>query len=74
MLAWRENISDTYGFIGGQPRLQWRALLRRDAGPAVTVLDPTTYVNHKVEEMCKAAQGIHTPLGKAVLAFHRRWG
>jgi Family of unknown function (DUF5681) len=31
-------------------------------------------VNHKVEEMCKAAQGLDTPLGKAVLAFHRRWG
>jgi hypothetical protein len=36
--------------------------------------DPTTYVNHKVEEMCKAAQGLDTPLGKAVLAFHNRWG
>jgi hypothetical protein len=35
--------------------------------------DPTTYVNHKVEEMCKAARGIDSPLGEAVLAFHRRW-
>jgi hypothetical protein len=39
-----------------------------------TARDPTTYVNHKVEEMCKAAQGLDTPLGKAVLAFHKRWG
>jgi hypothetical protein len=36
--------------------------------------DPTTYVNHKAEEMCKAVRGLDTPLGKAVLAFHRRWG
>jgi hypothetical protein len=36
--------------------------------------DPTTYVNHKVEEMCKAARGINSPLGEAILAFHRRWG
>ena len=36
--------------------------------------DPSTYVNHKVEEMCKAASGIDSPLGEAVLAFHRRWG
>ena len=36
--------------------------------------DPTDRVNHKVEEMCKAARGIYTPLGEAVLAFHRRWG
>jgi hypothetical protein len=36
--------------------------------------DPTTYVNHKVEEMCKAVKGLDTPLGKAVLAFHKRWG
>jgi len=37
-------------------------------------LEPGTYVNHKVEEMCKAASGIYSPLGEAVLAFHRRWG
>ena len=36
--------------------------------------DPTTYVNHKSEEMCKAARGIYSPLGEAVLALHRRWG
>ena len=33
-----------------------------------------TYVNHKAEEMCKAARGIDSPLGEALLAFHRRWG
>ena len=36
--------------------------------------DPSTYVDHKVEEMCKAARGIYSPLGEAVLAFQRRWG
>jgi hypothetical protein len=36
--------------------------------------DPTTYVNHKSEEFCKAAQGIPTALGEAILASHRRWG
>ena len=36
--------------------------------------DPTAYFNHKVEEMCKAARGIYTPLGEAVLEFDRRWG
>ena len=35
--------------------------------------DPTTYVNHKGEEFCKAVQGIPTPLGEAILASHRRW-
>ena len=39
-----------------------------------TARDSTTYVNHKVEEMCKAAQGLDSPLGEAVLAFHKRWG
>ena len=34
----------------------------------------TDYVNHKVDEMCKAAKGIDSPLGEALLAFHRRWG
>jgi hypothetical protein len=36
--------------------------------------DPTTYVNYKAEEMCKAAKGIDSPLGEALLAFHKRWG
>jgi hypothetical protein len=34
----------------------------------------TDYVNHKVDEMCKAAKGIDSPLGEALLAFHKRWG
>jgi hypothetical protein len=36
--------------------------------------DPSTYVNHKSEQFCKAAAGVPTPLGEAILAFHRRWG
>jgi hypothetical protein len=36
--------------------------------------DPSTYVNHEVEEFCKALQGIPTPLGEAVLAHYQRWG
>src|SRR6202165_1457421 len=35
--------------------------------------DPTTYVNHKGEELRKAVMGIPTPLGEAILASHRRW-
>ena len=35
--------------------------------------DPSTYVNHKSEELCKAVKGIRTPLGEAILASHRRW-
>jgi hypothetical protein len=35
--------------------------------------DPTTYVNHKGEEFCKAVKGIPTPLGEAILASHHRW-
>jgi Family of unknown function (DUF5681) len=36
--------------------------------------DPSTYVDHKSEEFCKAVTGILTPLGEAILASHRRWG
>lgn len=36
--------------------------------------DPSTYVNYKSQEFCKAAAGIRTPLGEAILASHRRWG
>uniref|UniRef100_UPI001AEC925C hypothetical protein n=1 Tax=Bradyrhizobium japonicum TaxID=375 RepID=UPI001AEC925C len=61
------------------PPTDLRGAVRRRRGillvPAsANARDPTTYVNHKVEEMCKAAKGIDTPLGKAVLAFHKRWG
>src|SRR4051794_19910088 len=36
--------------------------------------EPGTYVNHKAEEFTKAVKGIDSPLGEALLAFHRRWG
>lgn len=39
-----------------------------------TAREPGTYVNYKTEEFCKAAGGISTPLGEALLASHRRWG
>ena len=39
-----------------------------------TARDPSTYVDHKTEEFCKAAAGIPTPLGEALLASYRRWG
>ena len=39
-----------------------------------TAEDPSTYVDHKSEEFCKAVRGIPTPLGEAILAGHRRWG
>ena len=35
--------------------------------------EPSTYVDHKYEEYCKAVAGIRTPLGEAILASHRRW-
>ena len=35
--------------------------------------EPGTYVDHKAEEFTKAVKGIHSPLGEALLAFHRRW-
>ena len=38
-----------------------------------TAQDPSTYVNHKSEEFCKAVSGIPTALGEAILASHRRW-
>jgi hypothetical protein len=36
--------------------------------------DPSTYVNHKIEEFCKAARGEATPLGEALRAGVKRWG
>jgi len=39
-----------------------------------TAQDPSTYVNHKAEEFCKAVRGIPTALGEAIRASHRRWG
>ncbi len=35
--------------------------------------EPGTYVDHKAEEFIKAAKGEYSPLGEALLAFHRRW-
>ena len=35
--------------------------------------EPGTYVNHEAEEFMKAARGEYSPLGEALLAFHRRW-
>jgi hypothetical protein len=35
--------------------------------------EPGTYIDHKAEEFMKAAKGEYSPLGEALLAFHRRW-
>ena len=35
--------------------------------------EPGTYVDHKAEEFMKATKGVHSPLGEALLAFHKRW-
>jgi hypothetical protein len=49
---------------------EWTA--RADERNAVAQ-DPSTYVDHKSAEFCKAVKGIPTPLGEAILASHRRW-
>ena len=52
------------------PAEEWRA---KEEARTADAQDPTTYVNHKGEEFCKAVKGIPTPLGEAILASHRRW-
>jgi hypothetical protein len=35
--------------------------------------EPGTYVDHKAEKFMTAAKGEYSPLGEALLAFHKRW-
>ena len=54
----------------GLPAEEWKA---KEEARTADAQDPTTYVNHKRDEFCKAVKGIPTPLGEAILASHRRW-
>jgi hypothetical protein len=67
-----------------RPRKSWKAVssspaalspeefIAKDEARNANAQDPTTYVNYKAEEMCKAAKGIDSALGEALLAFHNR--
>jgi hypothetical protein len=54
----------------GLPAEEWKA---KEEARTADAQDPTTYVNHKGEELRKAVKGIPTPLGEAILASNRRW-
>jgi Family of unknown function (DUF5681) len=74
----RSKISPTQdrpegGFLLVPPKISEEEFIAEMEAANANARDPTTYVNHKSEEMCKAAQGIYSPLGEAVLACHRRW-
>lgn len=74
----RSKISPTQdkqegGFLLAPAELSRAEFIAKMQAENANARDPTTYVNHKSEEMCKAVQGIYSPLGEAVLAFHRRW-
>ena len=62
------------GFLLAPADLSTEEFIAEEEARNANAQDPTTYVNHKAEEMCKAAKGIDSPLGEALLAFHKRWG
>jgi hypothetical protein len=64
------------GFMLAPADLPKQEFIAQEEARNANAQDPsdTDYVNHKVDEMCKAAKGIDSPLGEALLAFHRRWG
>jgi Family of unknown function (DUF5681) len=64
------------GFLLAPADLSKQEFIAQEEARNANAQDPsdTDYVNHKVDEMCKAAKGIDSPLGEALLAFHRRWG
>jgi hypothetical protein len=64
------------GFMLAPADLSKQEFIAQEEARNANAQDPsdTDYVNHKVDEMCKAAKGIDSPLGEALLAFHRRWG
>ena len=66
----------TNGFMLAPADLSKQEFIAQEEARNANAQDPsdTDYVNHKVDEMCKAAKGIDSPLGEALLAFHRRWG
>jgi hypothetical protein len=53
--------------------LSTEELIAKEEARTADTQDPTTYINHKGEEFCKAVRGIPTPLGEAILANYRRW-
>jgi hypothetical protein len=57
------------GFLLITAALSPEEFIAKEEARNANAQDPTTYVNYKAEEMCKAAKGIDSPLGEALLAF-----
>ena len=75
----RAKVSPSQGKLEGgillaPAELSREEFIAQEEARNANAQDPTTYVNHKVEEMCKAARDVYCPPGEALLAFHRRWG
>jgi hypothetical protein len=62
------------GLLVVEPVLTEAEFLEAEEKRNADARDPSTSVNHKAQEFCKAAAGVPTPLGEAILASRRRWG
>jgi hypothetical protein len=69
-----QDEQEGVGFLLAPAEVSLEEFLAEEEARNANAREPGTYVDHKTEEMCKAARGIRTPLGEAVRAFHKRWG
>ncbi|MEA2876749.1 MAG: hypothetical protein QOF14_1945 [Hyphomicrobiales bacterium] len=56
------------------PALTEEEWLARASVRNATAVEPGTEVNVETEKFCKAARGEPSPLGEALLAFHKKYG
>ena len=62
------------GFLVVPTDVSTQEFIEEEEARTANAQEPGTYVDHKAEEFIKAVQGIGSPLGEALLVFHRRWG
>jgi hypothetical protein len=61
------------GFMLAPADLSKQEFIAQEEARNANAQGPGTYVDHKAEEFMKATKGVHSPLGEALLAFHKRW-
>jgi hypothetical protein len=68
-----EPEPDAGGFLLAPEALTPEEWIARAEARNATAVEPGTEVNVETEEFLKAARGEPSPLGEALLAFHRKY-
>jgi hypothetical protein len=68
-----DKLEGGLGFLLAPAEVSMEEFIAEEEARNANAQGPGIYVDHKAEEFMKATKGVHSPLGEALLAFHKRW-